>query len=718
MTPSVSDVGVARMMGAGLEPAPVATADPRPVVASLVSPAVLTALIADQRLVEATESMPVADTQSGNLFEDRTDPALRWYVPAYQVADPDGAFAFAATQDSVDEHGDPFNRATLTFDLAPVDPPDVAQARAATPDARFQPVTFAGLEATLALPFKSSNGADGATVVAGQVTAQPDGTLQVVATGLLGPQVIQAFENLRRIGRAVLELGITYPVWRHIVKRFPRRPFPMLAAIDRAEIAGLRPVDSDGGDVVVRDHRGQRPPDVDQPLPEDPPPPIDIWTASTARTAQQLPLSLVYAADAYRPKYTIAASGSPARPVIDVNDLRSFDVRRSEYRELTSLGNVQAKYPSFQRLYYGQVTGTVVAIPAAYGIVRGSAGTAARLDALIDDSPTSVSGCRFHFTFTLAPIYAQSDLARLARDLLTTPEAANRSLQVTLPTALDSRDPGTLAGSTATSFAYADAKDEHALLLAVEFTDTKDSPAIVNVNVFLNQLCSSMSAPLFGQVALRLDDVYSPPVRSSVILNLHATSGADDIAVTLAGEPPAPSVTNLSPFALRLRALATYGTDGLTTTPFDQELAAGASLALPVKSDGGAVLVDRELAVPEPLPKAKLFEYLVVDTEQVQESRHAFTINAASVFAGGKITQVDAKVTLNDLPGVDIPALKLTPSHTVDTVVASVPLDAVLEGLGAKLTLTVTPVVSTETRQLEQANDFLEHPIYVLTDVG
>jgi hypothetical protein len=56
-------------------------------------------------------------------------------------------------------------------------------------------------------------------------------------------------------------------------------------------------------------------------------------------------------------------------------------------------------------------------------------GLAATCDSVVDPSPGSTTRCRFHFTFTLAPLADPVDLAALAIDLTGIPEAAGRSLQ-------------------------------------------------------------------------------------------------------------------------------------------------------------------------------------------------------------------------------------------------------------------------------------------------
>jgi len=60
----------------------------------------------------------VANSRSGNLFEDRYDPKLRWYLPQLElVADPDREFAFKANVIGQDTNADQFNTGTLTLSL-------------------------------------------------------------------------------------------------------------------------------------------------------------------------------------------------------------------------------------------------------------------------------------------------------------------------------------------------------------------------------------------------------------------------------------------------------------------------------------------------------------------------------------------------------------------------------------------------------------------------
>jgi hypothetical protein len=726
-----------------------------------LGPGVLTQLTGGQ-LIPPTQNLPVVNTRIGNLFEDRFDANLRWYLPAIALVDgPDPGFAFDAVQAGVGA-GTPFNQARLTIDLRPLDPADLAAARAANPAATFRPVPFS-LAATLTLPYTADDGTPQTTTATGQILPQPDGTLRATFD-LLGPAVIIAYQNLTDVGGATITLLLTYDAWQRI-RRIIRRPIDLvdrLAVLDpsrpldlresagaahpsaivrpRAALLRLRPVDGNGpGPNDSPAPHPQPDPTISGGTPTPTPTPgpvellpidagpfmppggwdvevVDYYVPTAGQDTQTVPLGLTYHTDAYRPRYTISAGGTK-RAIIDVSDLAQFTTPRSEYRELTSLGDVQGRYPSFRRLYLGQVSGTVVAIPTSYGILRSSAGTAALCEAAVDPSPASVTGCRFQFTFTVAPEVDPIDLAQLALDLPNIPEAAGRSLQLALPSGLDPRTPATLEGFAAATAVFSDGVDPHTLLVNVTIADDRATPAITNVNLFLDQLMTRVSTPVFGTVAVRLDDLYPQPVQTTVLLNLRATADADDVAVTISdGAPPTAVVTNHAPFDLQLLRSAVLAQSVLAVSSLGGTiLASGQTAILPGDVTGAvAVLVDRTLALPTPLPKAALFGYVRFHTQTVQQVQHPLTVDANAVnLASAGITQLDIHFAVTNLPALTVPAITLTPAHAVDFVHVLIPVDAVLTGL----TTSVTILVSTASgqRQVTITHDFLEDPILTLT---
>ena len=747
IAPGAPGVGPA---GAGVTPAPVRLVGP-PATAVLVAPTLNILRGITGTITPLPASLPVAGTQSGNLLSDRNDPNLRWYLPAFTLATTDQAFAFAATQTSQDNVGNPFDQAVLTLSVQVQDPADVQQARAANPGLRFQQVPLDNVSASLNLPYKDASGADATTTVAGQLTQQ-GGTLQLAVNGLLGPAVIQAYQQLTSLAQATVTLQLNYAVWQRevrwvwtdglILRRQPelfmvsptitRAGQPArLEAVQPARLEAVQPARLEA--VQPARLEAVQPAALVTPAapairPGGPPPirvgpggppnggggPQEFWFTTTATFTSTVQLGSVFSADQYRPRYTITPAGGTTRPIIDVNDLREFAVSRSEFRELTSLGDVQRRYPSLARLYYGQATGTVIAVPVQYGIVCSSKGCAARLDAVVD--PAGLSGSRFHLTFVLAPVVDPIDFARLAHDLASVPEAQNRGLTLRLPGGLDSRGPATLGGLAAASASYANGQEEGALLLAVDIADSGTTPAVVNVNLFLTQL-TTPGPTLFGQIGVRLDDIYTPVVNSSVILNLTSTSNTDDIVATLAGSPAVPSVTNQAPFDLHITAFADVAAN-VTEIDIDETLASAQTSALPGADPAAqSVAVRRSIPVPNPFPRQALFSYVDVHAEDVQTIRHALIVNATAVdFTARQISQADIQFTLKDLPTIPVNSLTLTPAHRVDEVAVTIPIVAAITALNVTLTVTITGTDGSH-RQVELSNDFAANPIYLITDL-
>jgi hypothetical protein len=684
-------------------------------------------------------SMPVAGTQHGSMFSDREDAAVTWYLPLFARVDPSEAFAFAASEGSVvDASGAPLDTATVTIAIATTVPPDVVAARKEAPG-EYQAIPLLSFAAKLALPYKDAQGNEQTARVPGQVTVQGDGSLLVEFAALLGSTVIQAYEVLAVLGGAWVEIDSTFDVAEHVTPTAPVRPRipfrpPLMPPVSApvVEALAVRPLPLP----IVAPVRPPVVPVVGPPvlpvrpivlphlppihigpvLPIDPVPlkPEGVWTVTTYGSATSVPLEAIYAAPRYRPKYTITPRSGATRPIIDVSDLETFDTARSEFRELTSLGEISARYPSLSRVFLGQISGTVYAIPTAYGILHGKGGCVARIDAVIDTSPTSVSGCRFQLTFELAPVVDPVDMAQLAEDLKALPEASGLTLKVSAPSAIDERVTPTLS-TTVTNTVWADAPDGYGLLLSFEITDAGSMPALVNANLLLAQLTSTGTTPLFGTIGVRLDDVYTPPVEATAILSLGTTCSTDDLVISTGSSL---MLTNQSPNDLRLLRMRAGTGEQAAINALNQVLPAGQAASLPVADPEASspVVVQRTLALAQPFPRSALGDYLEIHAETIQQAMHALIVNATAVdFAAEGITEIGIAITLDTLPTLAVPTLALSEQHRVESANVVVPIEAALTGLAATLTITVHTVAAPGTRELELQNDFAANPIFVLT---
>jgi hypothetical protein len=621
-----------------------------------------------------------------------------WFLPDFALfADADPAFSFAVAQTGdVAGDGGPFNRATLRLSLRAVMPAGVAGSPRSEP-LRQVPDMIPAL--TLTVPVTKPDGSVGTEAVTGTVTPRPGGGF-LATFNLAGSVVEAAYVHLTHRGGAELEIAATYTAYQTTLITAPDVGFPVHGPVFHGyqfEVFG------DGGITPGAPFE-----------PVHPMPGTYRFFPVTARFPRTVPIGLAFNTDVYRSRFTITAE-KMTRPIIDANDLNQFAGPRSEYRELTTLGDVTAKYPSLRRLYFGQVSGTVVAVPATYGILRTAEGLLATCDSIVDDSPGTITGCRFHFTFTVFPLADPIDLARLRADVPGIPEAAGRTLRVGLPVGLDPRNASSLDGFSAGKAVFADGQ-ESAVQVGIDIADDQTTPATTDVNLFLQQLASTGPAPLFGNVAIRLDDAFPQPVLTQLVLNLRQTAGRDDLKISIpTGNPPTADAANVGPLDVVLHRFAAVQGHQVTITSLgDQVLPAGKSTTLTGVERGASVEVSYGLAVPAPLPKAAMSKYVTFHTHTVQEVQHPLTVNAAGLnFAAAGITAIGVQITLTADPATPVPVITLSPSHPIDFVHVMIPIDSAVTGLDGTVALTLTTAAGQRT--VTVAHDFVEEPILIVT---
>jgi hypothetical protein len=660
-------------------------------------------------------SLPVLDTQNGNIFGDRYDQAVFWYLPALQPADPTSDFSFAATVGpQVDSEGNPFDSATLSIPLTVADPPDVTAARQANPGSVYQLIPAVSYDVTLAVPYVDGEGNAQTSSVGGTVSVQSDGTLLAVFPGLLGPAVVQEYVALTSAGGSSLVVGYSFEGWAEIV-----RPFLLDTAAPVSGLA-LPPGPAPG---LVLPVRSPIPvvPTIPVLSPVPPIVPTELWVTTTARQALAVSLGTTYGQQVYLPLYTIAEPpATTARPIVTVSDLTSFDATGTEYVELASLGDVPARYPSLTSLYLGLVSGTVVAVPAAYGIAHASSGCEMSINAVVD--PDSVSGSQFQVSLVLAPMIDPCDLAQLALDVQGIPEAANRTLTVAPPAGLAAAPQPTFSISgTVTNLVITDGQVPGTVAVSFVVADFESDgtviPAWATINELILQLTSDLAPPpLLGSLALELDDAYPDPPQTSFFLGLTVTTASGDTTVTVG--PAAVTVTNQSPNDLLLLRL------GLTTSGeqavqdlAQQVLPAGQATSIPAVSPApSAAVVSTALSVPSPFPRAALQAYLTVTAESVQQIENQLTVNATAIdFTALGIASVTVQIALTALPSVVVPPLLLNPTSNVASAIVTIPLGSALVGLSATLAIAVTMPDGSSGGEGSATTDFMTNPVFVLT---
>jgi hypothetical protein len=718
---------------------PIVQRDRSQTIASIVMPI--------SRLIDLQRHLPLANSQAGNLFRDRFAANQFWYLPIFELAaDPDAAFRFTATQNGVDAAGAPFNRATLILTLQKRMPDDAAHAQTENTAATFSEISLEQLAAVLAIRFKDANGADQQNTYPGTIEPHPDGSIRLTFDSILGVGAIIAYENLTHDAGAQLTLSASYAVWwlvptleqmppiwtRARSRELPiaTRPSPLQHLTQIAARPELAASILSEQTASAQIHAAASPVGAATRVRVDDIIKLPIDTATAARDDRTrytqgssafkiaIAFGLKYAGAAYTQRFTIA-DGTTERPIISTADLKSYNVRQSEFSEFHGLGDISAKYPSFSRLYLGILSRTIIAVPARYGIVRGSAGCAAVCQALLDSSPVQASHCRFQFAFLLGPTISAIDLWQLSQDIQAHPDLKDYQLQ--LPSQLDSHVESLLVTPFKSSCIYTEGSSLHTFALAIEIKDDPSiGPAVANANLFIKQLSTAMQPYLVGRIGIKLDDYYPTPIVADVVLNFNVTSSTDDLGFMIDAAQQSVVLINSSPLDLQLLRYA-YATPGqLAITSLQQALASQQTLALPLPAEQEKldVLVERALALEQPLTKQQLGRYLAFQTQDVQEIQYDLGINASGVnFKARGINQLKVQISFTDLPNITVPLLTLAADHTIGSVRIVVPIEYAISMLAATIAFTVQYIDTQQTPlAFTRDNDFIDHAIFVLHD--
>jgi hypothetical protein len=249
--------------------------------------------------------------------------------------------------------------------------------------------------------------------------------------------------------------------------------------------------------------------------------------------------------------------------------------------------------------------------------------------------------------------------------------------------------------------------------VSVDIADDRATPAITSVNLFLAELASVGVAPLFANMAVRLDDAFPSPVQTQATLNLHQTAPSDELNAEVTGSPPAAVATNKGRFDLALHQFALL--PQLAVTPLHDTILAGAeSTALTADATGAtSVVVARSLVVPDPIPKSTMLEFITFNTRTVQQVQHPLTVNAALDFNTAGIHAIDVAFSLTEAPALPVPHVTLTASHTIDFVNVLIPVESAISGLDTTVTLSITTTAGH--RSVTVSHDFVDDPTLTIT---
>jgi hypothetical protein len=733
-------------------------------------------------LVPEIEAVPVnaplEGVHGGGVYFDRSESEkVLWYVPAYSLAaDPDPAFAFKAIQRGHDEHGNPFFSGQLTFSLTSSIPASARDAIAQFPGASLREIPIDGLTASLNTTFKDDKGNDQITSFPGKVVRGADGNLTLTFDTLLGETVVTLYEDLVMVGGASVVLSGNYILWRQAVPSPPpppprttwhhipvddpvvrdlRLPGPVrqvaahpvfLSAPARmSAVASISPsvaLPAAAGTAAVKQMqfapatvaRVAIDPSlrvvIDPSLTDHSAPPKPVYQRVITPMVLKFDFEKKFAASPYSLQFEVN-DGASSHPIINVNDLREFNVRQSEFKQLTALGDLTQRYSSLSRAYIGVLSKTIVVIPSRYVISRNmasvdtatvdTAALACECLAVLDSASSGVSKCKFQFSFVIAPDISPIDLLRFAEEV-----ASNSNLgkdyKVRLPSFLKEGGGPKLQTAFQSSTTCLPTSFPCAFSLAVVIRDDESgSPAVADANILIKQLCSVQEPFLTGSIALKLDDFYPDPVEAGIILNFHKTAGeTSELNFMLNEEGHVVDIVNHSSFDLRFTRYALSNASGINVADVDQLVKKGEKFQAPLPADHNAlsVSVDRQMALTGAISKSDVQGLMRFLTKDVQNTQYMIGISAISVnFIDRAISQIDVSVILTDLREVAVPGFSLVNLRKLNQTNVVIPIQFAISTLTATLEFRIRHTGSQQPDSvLTLQHEFIEEPIMVLND--
>ncbi len=673
-------------------------------------------------------SLPMVESANGNLFVDRNDANIHWYLPDFALADDtDSSFAFVASQSSLPtEDGRPFYVGRITLSLRKFRPVDVEQFVQANPASTVQEIPLAAMVAVLSSYYSDKNGQQQRrSFTASAIRDAGGGSFLLTFDGaILGDSVTGLYQDLRRFGKALINLSASYQAWAKqgsaaIFGNTGLRLMPMQlqrVAMAAPLIQQQRPAVSNRMDVSnLNTIRIFNPGIFDSEGPAPPPPEQPVYVQLQQSWTKELPLGLKYNQDGYQLRYTVSQEAGQNHVIINVDDLRDFNQSQSQFAELKALGDISLRYPTLSRAYFGVLSRSIIVIPRRYSIVRSKSGCAATCMALVDSSPSSISGCKFEFNFTIAPDVSRIEFEKLKQEVLNS--ADFKGYQLTFADFEHNTPPSELLTIFKSSVQFAAGTEAHTFAVTVFIQDDdKQTPAVANANLFILRLCSQTGTDLTGSLSLKLDDGYQSAVLAPIDLNFSHTVGTDELLVEFDESSSVIKLTNRSSLDLQLSEYALVQGSNLTEFPDSLVIAAAGNTSLPLPADhnGLALLADAQLVVPKPMSISAVTDYLNFQTVDVQSTQYAITVEGSGLDYN-KVASIAIDIKFSTLPQVAPRQLRLNKSVNFDSTHIVVPLENAMFSLPGLVNVSVQfvdPGVNTLLFTLQ--HDFTAEPDLIL----
>ncbi len=655
-------------------------------------------------------SLPVVSSQKGNLFADRNDAGLQWYLPDFTLADDvDPRFAFVAMQSGQDAEGNPANRATLTLRMHKSQPDDVVKFSQANPNAKLQEIPLAEMTAILSSFYTDDAGQQQERAFKATIQDEGNGDFLLTFDSILGLSVIGLYLDLTSFGKAVVNLSASYQAWsqpgtlqllRPTIGVMQLRPLFAMRATAFTTASAVSPA------LAMRSVSPVTSNAVADPL-------GDTLTQTRQTWTKPLPLFLKYQQGGYQLKYTVSTATVSDHIIRDVKDLKDFSLSQTEFAELKALD--MSKYPTLSRLYIGVISRTIVVIPQRYSVVRGRSGCAATCYALVDSSAADGSACKFEFDFTIAPEVSRIEFLKLSQEIFSRDDLKGYTPK--LPDFLRETPPSTLTTQFKSGVTFSAGPDPKTFTVTVSIhADGSQTPAVANANLFIAQLCAGTGTDLGGSLSVKLDDGYPDAVLPAIDLSFVHSAGTDEIAVELEEGSAQIKLTNQSPLDLQISRYALQQASTITEVPGDISLPANGSVSVPLPADhtGLTLAADAQLVVPNPMRKSDITRFLNFQTADVQETQYVVAIHGNGIDFK-KVDSVVANITFSTLPGVVPRHLSLNKNVASDSTHIVIPLENAVFSLPGSVNLEVhfvDPGASDLTFTME--HDFTAEPLMIV----
>lgn len=649
--------------------------------------------------------MPDVSTKKGNVFSDRFDKNVLWYLPVFSLLPgTDAGFSFIAKQSVLpNQEGDPFYVADVRFTVHKDVPPDAMAAKAANAAIQLKEIMLQSLQVTLSIAFSDAQGKETSATYTGVLQASTDGNYEVHVSNILGNHVVILYQNLKTTGGGHLALSAIYAAWRpagsqRMIFIKPtvslNRVRPWIASIPAASptthFTTLRPLH-----------------------PINP----NVGFTENQTFFQNIPLDTKYNGNEYQLSYKIITD-TGTRPIVGVEDLKNLNGNPTEFSELKTID--LSKYPSISALYIGVLSRVIIILPRAYGIVRNAVTCSASCWASVDTTPGGTAGsCMFQFQFELTPAVNPVDFIMLLKEIQQNTELQSYTLK--FADSLDEKTPSVINSVFTTDTSYDQAATPQNFFLTTTNVDKPGQSAVVNANLFIQQLCNTPPGCAIGSMNLKLDDNFPKELTTTVTLSLPAAISDDGITWSIDPDKQTVKLTNSTSFNFLLQRYTFCSDAGIgDTTEVNIPIASGDSTTVPLPQnfDHLSIILDYIEQPNGGVNRSNIARYMEIKAQDAQNVQYFIGVNSSQVkYAARGIKQMDVQIFLTTFTGVSVPKFTVMNQNTAGGTNIMLPLQFAITSLPATINLLVT--FSDTTKQpisFTKENDFIVNPVLDILD--